>query len=66
MLFVNNIDKLRKLGDMIAMIIFLVLAIYFYNKKDYILTILMIIFFICDLIFTIDAINLHGFNMFFN
>jgi uncharacterized protein (DUF486 family) len=66
--FYNKIDQLRKLGDLIAIIIFVILAYYIYNSnieyKNYIV-LLLLIFALFDLIFTIDTINMHGFTNIF-
>ena len=60
MLFVNKIDHLRKLGDLIACIVFLSLAFYLYRLKYYKISIFLFICGIFDLIFTYDAIKLNG------
>jgi hypothetical protein len=60
-LFINKIDHLRKLGDFIACIIFLLLAIYLYRLKYYKTAIFILICSIFDMIFTYDAIKTHGF-----
>ena len=67
MIFYNKIDYLRKTGDLLAIIIFLIL-IYYINKsnityKNYIMAVLFI-FAIFDLIFTVDAIKIHGIKSF--
>lgn len=61
MKFYNKIDHLRKLGDLIAMIIFFILAYYLYRLKYYKLSLILFICGIFDFIFTLDSIKLHGF-----
>ena len=67
MLFYNLIDYIRKLGDIVAIIIFITIAYIVYNSniayKDYIIGIL-VIFALFDFIFTIDAIKNHKLNNF--
>ena len=69
MKFYNKIDYVRKFGDMLAIFIFLGLA-YYVDKQNIpykdLIFILLIIFAICDTIFTYDAIRVHGFAHFFN
>jgi len=60
MQFVNKIDHIRKLGDMIACIIFLLLAFYLYKLKYYKISIFIFICGLFDAIFTYDAIMMHG------
>lgn len=60
MLFINKIDHLRKLGDLIAFIIFLSFGFYLYNLGYYKISIFLFICGLFDLIFTIDSIKLHG------
>jgi len=63
MLFYNLIDYIRKLGDIVAIIIFILIAYIVYNSniayKNYIIGIL-VIFALFDFIFTVDAIKNHG------
>ena len=59
--FYNKIDHLRKLGDLIACIIFFILAYHLYQLKYYNISIFLFIFGIFDFIFTIDSIKIHGF-----
>jgi hypothetical protein len=60
-LFINKIDQLRKLGDLIACIIFFMLSFYLYHIQYYKISLFLFICGIFDLIFTYDAIKLHGF-----
>jgi len=60
MLFINKIDHLRKLGDLIACIVFLSLAFYLYKLKYYRISLFLFICGIFDLVFTIDAVKIHG------
>ena len=64
MKFINKIDQFRKLGDFIAMIIFFCLSYYLYKNNYYKLSLFIFICGLVDLIFTIDAIKLHGDNLF--
>ena len=59
--FYNKIDHLRKLGDLIACIIFFILAYYFYKLKYYKTSIFLFICGLFDFIFTLDSIKIHGF-----
>jgi len=59
--FYNKIDHLRKLGDLIACIIFFILAYYLYKLKYYKTSIFLFICGLFDFIFTLDSIKLHGF-----
>jgi hypothetical protein len=60
MLFVNKIDHIRKLGDLIACVVFLLLGFYLYKLKYYRISLFLFICGIFDLVFTYDAIKLHG------
>jgi len=60
MLFYNKIDHLRKLGDFIACIVFLLLGFYLYKLKYYRISLFLFICGIFDLIFTLDSIKIHG------
>jgi len=60
MLFYNKIDHLRKLGDLIACIVFLLLGFYLYKLKYYRISLFLFICGIFDLIFTLDSIKIHG------
>ena len=60
MMFFNKIDQIRKLGDLIACIVFIMLGFYLYKLKYYKLSLFLFICAIFDLIFTIDAIKIHG------
>lgn len=66
MLFINKIDHLRKLGDLIACIVFISLGFYLYNIGYYKISIILFICGIFDLIFTYDAIKLNGLNNILN
>ena len=59
-MFFNKIDQLRKLGDLIACIVFIILGFYLYKLKYYKVSLFLFICAIFDLIFTIDSIKLHG------
>ncbi len=59
-MFVNKIDHMRKLGDLIACIVFLLLGFYLYKLQYYRISLFLFICGIFDLVFTIDAINIHG------
>lgn len=65
MQFVNKIDQLRKLGDFFALFIFFYLSYYLYKNNYIKSSIFVLICGACDLIFTIDAIQLHGLNLFY-
>jgi len=66
MKFYNRIDYFRKAGDFIAIFLFFGAFIYLYNSpinfnyKNIIMFIILVAG-ICDTIFTIDALKLHGF-----
>ena len=66
MIFYNKIDHLRKLGDLIALIVFFILSYYLYQLKYYKSSIFLFICGLFDFIFTIDSIKLHGFNNLIN
>ena len=62
--FINKTDQIRKLGDLIAMIIFFILSFQMYIYQYYKISLLLMIFGIFDLVFTIDAIQIHGCQLF--
>jgi hypothetical protein len=66
MRFYNKIDHLRKLGDLVACIVFFLLAYYLYQLKYYKSSIFLFICGIFDFIFTLDSIKLHGFKKLIN
>ena len=66
MQFYDRIDYFRKAGDFFAVFFFIGAFIYLYNstiKFNYknLIMIILLIAGICDTIFTINALKLHGF-----
>ena len=64
MKFINKIDQFRKLGDFIAMIIFFLVSYYLYQNKYYKLSLFIFVCGLFDLVFTVDAIKMHGYKLF--
>jgi hypothetical protein len=67
MKFYNKIDYLRKLGDLFAIFVFLILAYYLYKidyNKNYKIIYILIIISCIDLYFSIDAIKIHTLQLF--
>ena len=62
--FINKIEQFRKLGDLFAMIIFFCISFYLYQNKYYKLSLFIFICGCVDLLFTYDAIKLHGYKLF--
>jgi hypothetical protein len=58
--FTNKFDQLRKVADFIALLIFFTLGYYLFIKGQYELSYFMFFAGCVDLLFTYDAINLHG------
>jgi len=59
-MFINKIDHIRKLGDLLACVVFFIIGFYLYKLKYYKMSIIIFICAIFDLIFTYDAIKMHG------
>ena len=66
MLFINKIDHLRKLGDLIACVVFFIIGIYLYKIKYYKISSFIFICATFDAIFTLDAIKINGLNNILN
>ena len=62
--FINKIEQFRKLGDLFAMIIFFCISFYLCQNKYYKLSLFIFICGLFDLVFTVDAIKLHGTKLF--
>lgn len=60
--FTNKIDQLRKVADFFALFIFFILGYYLYKNGQKKLSYFIFFAGIADLLFTYDAIKLHGFS----
>jgi hypothetical protein len=60
--FINKIDQLRKVADFFAVFIFFILGYYLYKNGYYKLSYFIYFAGFADVLFTYDAIKLHGFS----
>jgi hypothetical protein len=58
--FTNKIDQLRKVADFFALFIFFILGYYLYKNGFVKLSYFIFFAGFADLLFTYDAIKLHG------
>ncbi len=60
--FTNKIDQLRKVADFFAVFIFFILGYYLYKNGQKNFSYFILFAGCADVLFTYDAIKLHGFS----